>query len=57
VRTLVGGVGDWFIPSFQEVQALFVQREVVGGISGLPAWSSGGLLLTYSQPVRPIRYF
>ena len=38
----VGGVtyGDWYLPSISELNLLYIQKEVVGGFSGVVYWSS-----------------
>ncbi|MFM8350309.1 MAG: DUF1566 domain-containing protein, partial [Actinomycetales bacterium] len=35
-----GGKDDWFLPSKNELKALFRQRKVVGGLADVFFWSS-----------------
>jgi hypothetical protein len=35
-----GGKDDWFLPSKNELNALYRQRKVVGGLAGVDFWSS-----------------
>jgi hypothetical protein len=38
----VGGItyGDWYLPSFYELNLLYLQKNVVGGFSNIPYWTS-----------------
>jgi hypothetical protein len=48
-----GGQDDWFLPSKDELNALYEQREVVGGLADVGFWSSSqleyGASLAWSQ--------
>ena len=37
-----GGLSDWFMPSINQLNALFEQRDVIGGFVGGLYWSSTG---------------
>jgi hypothetical protein len=50
-----GGQDDWFLPSKDELNALYRQRAVVGGLAGVYFWSSSqsefGASLAWFQSV------
>ncbi len=35
-----GGYSDWYLPSREELNKLYLNRSVIGGFSGVPYWSS-----------------
>lgn len=35
-----GGLADWFLPSKDELNALYAQRQIVGGLGDVTYWSS-----------------
>jgi hypothetical protein len=35
-----GGMTDWFLPSIDELAELYGQKDIVGGFTGNPYWSS-----------------
>ena len=37
---VLNGYSDWFLPSKDELNQLYLQRSVVGGLSGYTYWSS-----------------
>jgi len=42
-----GGFTDWFLPSKEELNRLFIQRNVVGGFASVDYWSSSLELNNY----------
>ncbi len=45
---LGGGFGDWYLPSEYELNLLYLQKYVVGGLSTNAYWSSSEYDATYA---------
>jgi hypothetical protein len=45
VSLTLGGYGDWYLPSIDELNKLYLSRTLIGGFSGNDYWSSteGGI--------------
>ena len=39
---ILNGYSDWFLPSKDELDQMYVHREIIGGFAGEPYWSSSG---------------